>query len=72
MTIIIDEYHGVGGTYIIDKKTGKRVPVIENNDPVPQNRDPIPQNNAIAEIAEKTYIKEDKKPKGGLEDAEAN
>lgn len=67
--IIFDEYHGVGGTYIIDKKTGKRKPVIENNDPVPENRDPIIKNNAIAEIEEKTYIKEDKKPKGEVTDA---
>ena len=54
-----DEYHGVGGCYVIDPATGKRVPVLsvpEQVSTIPAVSDPtqaevIPEETKLTDVA---------------------
>ena len=43
----MDDYHGMGGSYIVDPKTGKRVPA-KPEQPAPQPQ-PKPADDATTE-----------------------
>lgn len=46
MATMMDEYHGQGGSYLVDKKTGKRK-LIQRTQPAPTLQSEVTDNAAL-------------------------